>query len=227
MDDHIRIMRRQWEINSETFRDRIGMTGRRPSEEEFQQTVRDLAVKIRVHDPGIRGVLDVGCNNGYLMKCLNPAASEIIGVDFCHLPLQDAQNINPAMRYVQGEITRLPFSDRRFDRVLCYNMFHYLPDMETALTACRELFRVLASGGRMVIGDLFTIEHRHLIPEADQTRWNSPDRPLMHQMKNWLFVSATGMVHLFTDLAAHRVDLQPQAGDIRCPGYRYDLIVDK
>jgi SAM-dependent methyltransferase len=45
---------------------------------------------------------------------------------------------------------RLPFEDRAFTAVLCSNSFHHYPD---PLQAVREMARVLARGGRLVIGD--------------------------------------------------------------------------
>jgi demethylmenaquinone methyltransferase/2-methoxy-6-polyprenyl-1,4-benzoquinol methylase len=49
---------------------------------------------------------------------------------------------------VCGPAERLPFADGSFDRVLMVDAFHHLEDQAVA---ARELFRVLAPAGRLVI----------------------------------------------------------------------------
>ena len=48
------------------------------------------------------------------------------------------------VRFVQGDVGKLPFSDASFDLVLSLNGFHAFPDKEAAY---REVFRVLKPGG--------------------------------------------------------------------------------
>lgn len=48
------------------------------------------------------------------------------------------------VRFIQGDIGKLPFPDSSFDVVLSLNGFHAFPDKEAAY---REVFRVLKSGG--------------------------------------------------------------------------------
>jgi len=227
MENHLKKMRAQWDENTTRYRDPIGMTGRRPVESEFRETVKDVVSKIRLDDPMVHSILDVGCNNGYLLKCLNVHTHFKLGIDFSMPPLQEGRSLHPDMYFVQGEVSRLPVPDNSFDRVVCYNMFHYLPSQESGLSAAVELFRVVRTGGRLLIGDLFTQEHKHLIPEADLKRWDSPERPFMHRIRNWMFISLRALETLFHSLNAEKVCVIPQKGGIRCPGYRYDIIIDK
>lgn len=48
------------------------------------------------------------------------------------------------VRFLQGDVGQLPFTDGSFDVVLSLNGFHAFPDKETAY---RETFRVLKPGG--------------------------------------------------------------------------------
>jgi demethylmenaquinone methyltransferase/2-methoxy-6-polyprenyl-1,4-benzoquinol methylase len=48
----------------------------------------------------------------------------------------------------QGESEELPFADATFDRILVIDAFHHLRDQKLA---AREMVRVLAPGGRLVI----------------------------------------------------------------------------
>ena len=54
------------------------------------------------------------------------------------------------VRFEVADAEQLPFSDREFTAVLCSNSFHHYPD---PLQAVREMARVLAPNGRLVIGD--------------------------------------------------------------------------
>lgn len=48
------------------------------------------------------------------------------------------------VHFQQGDVGKLPFENDSFDLVLSLNGFHAFPDKEAA---CREIFRVLRSGG--------------------------------------------------------------------------------
>ena len=48
------------------------------------------------------------------------------------------------VRFMQGDVGKLPFSDESFDLVMSLNGFHAFPDKEAAYS---EIFRVLKSGG--------------------------------------------------------------------------------
>ena len=54
--------------------------------------------------------------------------------------LRAPQNV----RFIQGDVSALPFEDGSFDVVLSLNGFHAFPDKEAAY---RETFRVLRPGG--------------------------------------------------------------------------------
>lgn len=224
MKDFFRRLRQGWRENTLRYPDPIGMTGRRPVEDEFRAAVDDLTSKLDMGSA--RSILDVGCSNGYLLKRLECRVPVQIGVDFCLEPLLAARIEHPPLKTALANATALPFPDACFDLVLCYNMYHYLPDTDTGLAVARELFRVLCGGGELLIGDIFTAEHRHLIPEADRVRWNAPDRPYLHRMENWMFMPVMDLKALFESYGAG-VDILPQASSVRCPGYRYDVRVRK
>lgn len=220
-------MQKEWKNNTQRYTDLIGMTGRRPEETEFSATVDDVKSKFNLSDCACNRILDAGCNNGYLLNRLNPNAKHLVGIDFCRAPLITGKNAFKHIHFIQGEISELPFRDGSFDRVLCYNMFHYLPSQDLALDAASELFRVLSNDGILLIGDLFVKEYKHLIPKDDLLRWDDPGRPLMHRISNWLFVSLTDLQNHFAKLGAIDTAVHSQTHDVRCPGYRFDLIIMK
>ncbi len=227
MNSHRKIMQEEWKDNTHRYTDPIGMTGRRPDQKEFSATVEDIRSKFDLSNCPHNRILDVGCNNGYLLSRLNPNAKHLIAIDFCLTPLRSGKAKFEAIDFIQGDISNLPFKKDSFDRVLCYNMFHYLPTQKHARDATTELFRVLAPRGILLIGDIFVEECKHLIPIDDIKRWDDPERPFMHRISNWLFVSLKDLQHHLLTLGAETVEIHGQKQDVRCSGYRFDLIVKK
>ena len=227
MNQHRKKMQLEWKENTRKYPNPIGTTGRRPEEDEFQETVDDVSLKLKLDSLADGAILDAGSSNGYLMKRLAPRAKIITGIDFCHEPLIQGKELYPEMMFAQGEITQLPFSDQMFDRIISYSLFHYLPSHEIVFKATAELFRILAPGGRLMIGDLLSQDHRHLIPKDDQERWSSKERAYMHQIQNWTFVSLEKMCDLLKQLGAQSVEVLSQVRQKRVNQYRFDIVADK
>jgi SAM-dependent methyltransferase len=98
--------------------------------------------------PSLHGLslLGLGYAEPYLSLWLDQAAR----VAAMATPDQGARAWPPARRSVvsMGQETALPFADRAFDRVL---MVHALEAAEHSRRAMREVWRVLADGGRLVV----------------------------------------------------------------------------
>jgi len=89
--------------------------------------------------PPAARVLDAGCGEGVLV---DEYASRLAieGVD-----------LNYASARVRvGSLTALPCGDASFDRALCLDVLEHLP-LDTQLAALRELHRVLAPGGELLL----------------------------------------------------------------------------
>lgn len=227
MNGHRKRMQLEWLENSRKYTDPIGMTGRRPAEAEFATIVEDIGRKIDLHSKPSSRILDVGCNNGFLIDQLKPQARMIVGADFCLLPLQEGKKISETISFIQAEAGHLPFPDESFDRVICYSLFHYLPSEAAALAVAAELFRVTAVHGQLFIGDVFSRDHRDLIPPEHIQHWDSIDRPFMHRLRNWLFISLDCLKRSFESSGDSVVEVLPQETTIRCPSFRFDILVRK
>lgn len=92
-------------------------------------------------------MLDVCCGHGNVTRGLVAAGARATGLDFSPAMLSLARENVPDARFVQGDATRLPFDENRFDAVTMGFGILHVPDSEAAIA---EVFRVLKPGGRFV-----------------------------------------------------------------------------
>jgi ubiquinone/menaquinone biosynthesis C-methylase UbiE len=103
-------------------------------------------------------VLDVACGAGKLVRAIAPQVERAVGVDLSPAMIEQARReagADPAvpaerLEFVVGASDDLPFADGEFTAVITTTAFHHFPDPAGSV---REMVRVLAPGGRIVIGD--------------------------------------------------------------------------
>jgi ubiquinone/menaquinone biosynthesis C-methylase UbiE len=98
-------------------------------------------------------LLDVGCGTGAAVRAAAEVVDRAVGVDLSPKMLTQARERAagiPAVEFVEGDSENLPFGEEEFTAVLCTTSLHHYPRPEAA---AREMARVLAPGGRVVIGD--------------------------------------------------------------------------
>ena len=99
-------------------------------------------------------MLDVGCGTGAAVRAAAEVAERAVGVDLSPKMLAEAreraQGLSNA-EFVEGDSENLPFGDGEFTAVLCTTSLHHYPRPDVA---AREFVRVLAPGGRVIVGDM-------------------------------------------------------------------------
>jgi SAM-dependent methyltransferase len=96
-------------------------------------------------------VLDIGCGTGVLAReALGRAGQEgrVVGLDLNEGMLSVAARTEPKIEWRPGDAAAVPFEDVSFDVVVSQFALMYFPDRVAAL---REMWRVLAPGGRLAI----------------------------------------------------------------------------
>lgn len=109
-------------------------------------------------------VLDVACGTGVVARHaasrLGPGG-EVTGVDLNPSMLAVAREVAagtvPAIHWEEASVDDLPFSDARFDVVLCQQGLQFFPDKVAALA---EIRRVLQAGGRLGLSTVRSLEHQ-------------------------------------------------------------------
>ena len=98
-------------------------------------------------------LLDIGCGTGQYSLDLAGMGLEIIGADVSLAMLEKARvkasEAGLTVHFVEADAQCLPFTDETFDLVLSVDAMEWVPDFPAAL---QEAFRVLKTGGRLVVG---------------------------------------------------------------------------
>lgn len=100
-------------------------------------------------------VLDAGCGAGGASARAAQRGAHVNGLDAAEALIAIARQRVPDADFRVGDLAALPYPDGTFDTVLCANVMPYVAD---PLAAIRELRRVCASGGRIVVATWATSE---------------------------------------------------------------------
>lgn len=98
--------------------------------------------------PGAR-LLDAGCGSGKMAVPLARAGYRVVGMDLVREGLPEMRgkaDVGP----VEGDVRSLPFRDRAFDAIVCYDVLQHLLEPERQ-AAVDEIWRVLIPGGHVFI----------------------------------------------------------------------------
>lgn len=121
-------------------------------------------------------ILDLGCGRGeetFQAAALSGPKGKAVGLDLTPQMVDIAQtsarerNITNA-HFLLGSIEKLPFENNVFDVVISNCVINHARDKALVF---REIYRVLASGGRFIISDAVT---KHPLPELikkDPGKW--------------------------------------------------------
>lgn len=134
--------------------------------------------------PGDGEVADIGTGTGYLAKVLAAHVKKVWAIDVSPAML-DVFRQDPALanltniEIVQGDVHDLPLKTKSLDLVFANLLLHHLLEPRSAIS---EMFRVLKTGGRIVITDVDAHSHQWLKIEKSDI-WLGFERV---QVKNWL-----------------------------------------
>jgi ubiquinone/menaquinone biosynthesis C-methylase UbiE len=114
-------------------------------------------------------VLDVACGGGIVVCAFAPHVRHATGIDMTPAMLDQSRKLAAQKQltnvtWMKGDVTTLPFPDASFSIVTTRFSFHHFLD---PLTVLKEMVRVCAPGGRIVVVDMFCSEHA-----AKAARWN-------------------------------------------------------
>jgi len=91
-------------------------------------------------------LLDVGGGTGRVTVLYKTISNNLLIVDSALNMLRKAQE--KGIRSVYSQSERLPFHDRKFERIIMVDALHHVKDQQQTLD---EMWRLLAPGGKMII----------------------------------------------------------------------------
>jgi len=95
-------------------------------------------------------VCDLGCGPGHLARYLSGLGVDAMGVDVSSAMVGVARRLNPGLEFQQGDMLRLPFSDRSFSGIAAfYSIIHI--ERRRVTDALQEMYRVLESEGHLLL----------------------------------------------------------------------------
>ena len=110
------------------------------------------ALELRPEDD----LLEVACGNGHFIKNYAAHVHSVAGLDLSELCIKLATKKNKeriaagSAEFVLGEATQLPWEDNKFSVATSMSSFLLFPK-PVALESLKEIYRVLRSGGRVVV----------------------------------------------------------------------------
>jgi ubiquinone/menaquinone biosynthesis C-methylase UbiE len=98
-------------------------------------------------------IVDAGCACGDFSALVDAALPgwRVVGLDFVWQGLVEGHARYPNLRLVQGRLPDLPFGTGGVDVVVCMEVLYYL-ERDALARAIREVARVLAPGGYLLVG---------------------------------------------------------------------------
>jgi 2-polyprenyl-3-methyl-5-hydroxy-6-metoxy-1,4-benzoquinol methylase len=95
-------------------------------------------------------ILEIGCNDGALLRCLAEHAGEVCGIDVNEAMVQRLRD----PRILAMSATELGFDPESFDKVCAFEVLEHIDDLGKVF---REVHRVLKVGGAFVLSFPFEL----------------------------------------------------------------------
>jgi SAM-dependent methyltransferase len=132
-------------------------------------------------------VLDAGCSTGILCEqAVSSGARSVVGFDIEEIRLHKARLRCPLAEFIQADLTKpWPVEPRRFDLIVCVEVFEHLRDQKTFLAEAKRTLRV---GGYVVLttpngARWFAREGSADVPKDDPGyHWHEPTGPELASM---------------------------------------------
>ncbi len=152
---------------------------------------------------GKERVLDIGCGGGAALKRMASqiTSGHLTGVDYSPLSVEMSRKHNAdaisdgKMDITSGSVEALPFDNESFDRIITVESFYFWPDPDKDL---REVFRVLAKGGKFLIVADINGDAQLTTEEEANVRKYELFNPTASQLRDMLANAG------FSDIAIHK-----------------------
>ncbi|MGA8734699.1 MAG: class I SAM-dependent methyltransferase [Terriglobales bacterium] len=112
---------------------------------------RKLLDRFAKQTTGQGDVCDMGCGPGHVARYLRDAGASVFGLDLSPGMLEQARNLNPDIPFREGNMLALDIADGTLAGIAAFYAIVNIPK-QSLPTVFRELWRVLQSGGLLLLG---------------------------------------------------------------------------
>jgi len=169
--------------------------------------------------PGER-VLDLACGTGVVARLAATKVGTIghvVGVDLNPAMLAVARSLPPppgtSITWVAGSAVAMDLPAASFDVIVCQQGFQFFPDQPTAL---REMHRVLAPGGRVLLS-VWKSAGPYNLAVGDALERHVDAETATRYRASRVVPQAEELYHLLVDAGFYGVQIRPHAMTIRVP----------
>jgi SAM-dependent methyltransferase len=131
--------------------------------------------------------LDVGCGEGRFCRMLKAVGIATTGIDPTRALLIQARKLDPAGDYRFGKAEALAFETGSFDLIVSYLTLIDIADFRAAI---REMARVLAPGGALLVANLTSFvtpcASQGWVRDADGRRLHYPVDRYLEEFPEWV-----------------------------------------
>jgi SAM-dependent methyltransferase len=153
--------------------------------------------------PGKAEILDVGCGSGITVGHLRAAhGHNAHGVDISDALIAEGLERDPTLPLRHAPAEALPFTDSSLDAIFCECVLSLLDDPVRAL---QEFHRVLRTGGKLVISDLYLRQ-----ASRENSPRNSRGIASSRDIQGWLVAGGFDALLLWEDHSRKLVELAAQ-----------------
>jgi trans-aconitate methyltransferase len=150
-------------VNTQASYDAVAdeYTRRIANELEHKPFDRDLLDRFARELAGRGPVCDLGCGPGHVTRYLHERGVDVFGLDLSPAMVAEAQRLNPAIPFQQGDMHALDAPDAAWAGIAALYSLIHIPRAEQ-VGVLRELRRVLMPGGPLLLSFHIGSEVRHL-----------------------------------------------------------------
>jgi amino acid adenylation domain-containing protein len=212
-------------LNNQTF-NIVGWnssyTGQPIAAEEMQGWLEDTLALVRSYHP--ERIWEIGCGTGLLLFPLAPTSTHYYGTDFSAVVLEGVRQrlayckeewgIQPAVTLLHQQANDFSaFPKEQIDTVLINSVIQYFPNVDYLLDVLEGAVRLVAPGGRIIVGDVRSLpllEAFHADVQLSQAPDTMTRQQLWRQVRQhlqqekelvldptffWRWAETTGRVH--------------------------------
>ena len=150
-------------LNTQTSYDQVAAeyAEKFKDEMDFKPFDRECLDRLAREGGNLGPICDMGCGPGQIARYLHHRGVDTLGVDLSPRMVIEAQRLNPAIPFHQGDMLHLPDSDNSWGGIAAFYCIIHIP-RERIGEALRELKRVLKPGGVLLLTFHIGDEIKHL-----------------------------------------------------------------